>query len=180
MYTESQKNEFVTLRAEGLSFDKISEKLKIPVRTLFRWAKDKADEINTMKDAAFESLLESLKVNAGNRLRMLAEDLNKINKRTSTSLFNYISDIDLLKYKLKIIDKLSKFDTSAKTNNDENDSAPEPDDDDDDNPDAHIEKIINSKNKNLRKNPLILDRINFEKQLNEELNLFNQKETKDD
>jgi hypothetical protein len=179
MYTESQKNEFVTLRAEGLSFDKISEKLKIPVRTLFRWAKDKADEINTMKDAAFESLLESLKVNAGNRLRMLAEDLNKINKRTAISSFNYISDIDLLKYKLKIIDKLSKFDTSAKTNNNENDGATEPDDDDD-NPDAHIEKIINSKNTDLRKNPLILDRINFEKQLNEELNLFNQKETKDD
>ena len=179
MYTDTEKNEFVTLRAEGFSFDKISEKLKIPVRTLFRWAKDKADEINTLKDAAFESLLESLKVNAGNRLRMLAEDLNKINKRTAISSFNYVSDIDLLKYKLKIIDKLSKFDTSAKTNIDENDSTPEPDNEDD-NPDAHIEKIINSKNKDLRKNPLILDAIKFEKELNEELNLFNQKESKDD
>ena len=57
MYTDAQKNEFLILRAQGFSFEKISQKLKVPVRTLFRWAKNNAEAITILKDTAFEALM---------------------------------------------------------------------------------------------------------------------------
>jgi len=57
MYTDTQKNEFVTLRAEGLSFDKISSKMGIPKLTLIRWSREKKKDIDSLKEAAFESIM---------------------------------------------------------------------------------------------------------------------------
>jgi hypothetical protein len=76
------------------------------------------------------------------------------------------------------MNELSKFDSYYGTYS--LDEIPNSDSEDDYNPDEHIEKIIKSTEKDLTKNPLILDRLAFEKQLNEELNLFNQKESDDD
>jgi hypothetical protein len=178
MYTDTQKNEFLILRAQGNSFEKISQKLNVPVRTLFRWAKNNAEAITILKDTAFEALMESLKVNSGGRLRMIASDLEELNKAIKKESFSSLHLSDMLKLKVKFMNELSKFDSYYGTYS--LDEIPNSDSEDDYNPDEHIEKIIKSTEKDLTKNPLILDRLAFEKQLNEELNLFNQKESDDD
>ncbi|HEY5122566.1 MAG TPA: helix-turn-helix domain-containing protein [Ignavibacteria bacterium] len=170
MYTDTQKNEFLILRAQGFSFEKISQKLNVPIRTLFRWAKNNAEAISILKDTAFEALMETLKVNSGGRLRMLASDLDELNKAIKKESFNSLHLSDMLKLKVKYINELSKFDSHYGTYS--LDEIPNSDSEDDYNPDEHIEKIIKSTEKNITKNPLILDAIKFEKELNEELNLF--------
>ncbi|HEY5536995.1 MAG TPA: helix-turn-helix domain-containing protein [Ignavibacteria bacterium] len=178
MYTDNQKNEFLILRAQGHSFEKISQKLNLPVRTLFRWAKNNSEAITILKDTAFEALMESLKVNSGGRLRMLASDLEELNKAIKKESFSSLHLSDMLNLKVKFINELSKFDSYYGTYS--SDEYPNSGPDDDYDSDEHIEKIINSTEKDLTKNPLILDAINSEKQLNKELNLFNQKESDDD
>jgi hypothetical protein len=115
MYTDNQKNEFVTLRAEGLSFDKISEKLKINKKTLIRWNKDKINEINSLKESAFESMMESLQVSTQNRVKMLADELNKINSALTDRSYKNYRVTELLNYKMKVISELSKFDSDFKS-----------------------------------------------------------------
>ena len=71
MYSEKQKNEFALLRAEGESFNSISKKLDIPIRTLFYWAKDMSGVISDLKIAAYESATDSLKASVNKRIQSL-------------------------------------------------------------------------------------------------------------
>ena len=115
MYTESQKNEFLSLRAQGLSFDKISEKLKINKKTLIRWNKERINEINSLKESAFESMMETLKVSTKNRVKLLADELNKINASLDGLSYRSYDVLDMLKFKIKFISELSKLDSSFKS-----------------------------------------------------------------
>ncbi len=115
MYTETQKNEFLSLRAQGLSFDKISEKLKIHKKTLIRWNKERTNEVNLLKESAFESMMESLQVSTKNRIKMLADELNKINDALTNRNYSNYRVTDLLGYKMKFLSELTKFDSSFKS-----------------------------------------------------------------
>jgi hypothetical protein len=109
MYTEEQKNEFVALRARGLSFANISCKLDIPKLTLIRWDKEKNEEISALKECAFEELLDSLKASTSHRIFSLANDLNKIDFELKKYSFEKFHPLELMKLKLKILAELSKF-----------------------------------------------------------------------
>jgi len=109
MYSENQKNEFALLRAEGESFNSISQKLNVPVRTLFRWAEDMSDEIDNLKIAAYESVADSLKASANIRIQSLIKDLNRINKKINNMDFNFIDTMTLLNMKIKIHNELLKY-----------------------------------------------------------------------
>jgi len=109
MYSENQKNEFAFLRAEGVSFNFISQKLNVPVRTLFRWANDMSDDISNLKIAAYESAADSLKASAQFRIHSLIKDLNRINKKINNMDFNFIDTMTLLNIKIKIHNELLKY-----------------------------------------------------------------------
>ncbi|HEY5536820.1 MAG TPA: hypothetical protein VIL99_18035 [Ignavibacteria bacterium] len=115
MHTETRKNEFLSLRAQGLSFDKISEKLKINKKTLIRWNKERLNEINSLKESAFESMMESLQVSTKNRVKLLADELNKINASLDGLSYRSYNVLDMLKFKIKFISELSKLDSSFKS-----------------------------------------------------------------
>jgi hypothetical protein len=115
MYTEKEKNDFITLRAEGLSFDKISQKINIPKKTLIRWNKKMIDEINVLKEAAFEELIESLKVNVGERIQMIAADIIKLNRIIKRKSGESSSLTELIYAKSRLLSELSKFDSDFKS-----------------------------------------------------------------
>jgi len=117
MYTEKEKNDFIALRAEGLSFDKISKKINIPKKTLIRWNIEMFNEINTLKEAALEELLDSLKVNSAARLKMLAKELLRIDSVNDDEPYESDIDFDLLKWKIKLINEISKIDSGFKVLN---------------------------------------------------------------
>jgi hypothetical protein len=109
MYSEKQKNEFALLRAEGESYYSISKKLDIPIRTLFRWAKDMSGDISNLKIAAYESATDSLKASVNKRIQSLIITLNKIDKKLNELSFNFVSAETLLKLKLQIHNELLKY-----------------------------------------------------------------------
>ncbi|HEY5122849.1 MAG TPA: helix-turn-helix domain-containing protein [Ignavibacteria bacterium] len=111
MYSDKQKYEFVSLRAEGVSYEKISKKLNIPIRNLFRWGKDMAEEISACKEAALESVLNAHKASANERISNLALILEKIDHSISGESFETCNLYDLMNWKFKVHNELLKYET---------------------------------------------------------------------
>jgi len=109
MYSDKQKYEFASLRAEGESFNSISKKLEVPIRTLFYWANNMSDDISVLKIAAYESVTDSLKASVNKRIQSLIITLNKIDEKLNELSFNFISAETLLKLKLQIHNELLKY-----------------------------------------------------------------------
>jgi hypothetical protein len=109
MYSEKQKNEFALLRAEGESYYSISKKLDIPIRTLFRWAKDMSGDISNLKIAAYESATDSLKASVNKRIQSLIIALNNIDKNINRLGFGSIDTVTLMKMKMNIHNELLKY-----------------------------------------------------------------------
>lgn len=64
MHTEDKRNQFIELRALGLSYAKIAEQLGVTSRTLVEWGKQYAVDIEVLRIAEREAIGERL---AGNR-----------------------------------------------------------------------------------------------------------------
>jgi hypothetical protein len=111
MYTTKQLNRFLQLRAQNHSYDNLSHLLNIPKRTLLRWGKDHAGEIEMLKKRSFDKLFKELDVSVRRRIEMLAKDLKKINKELKNKSYCSVIAIDLLKMKMKLISALAKYDT---------------------------------------------------------------------
>ena len=109
MYSGNQKNEFALLRAEGGSFNSISKKLDIPIRTLFYWAKDMSGVISDLKIAAYESAADSLKASVNKRIQSLIIALNNIDKNINRLGFGSIDTVTLMKMKINIHNELLKY-----------------------------------------------------------------------
>jgi transposase len=60
MHTEEKRNQFIELRAAGLSFDKIAADIGVTKKTLIDWSREFADDIEDLKTMAREHLRERL------------------------------------------------------------------------------------------------------------------------
>ncbi len=59
----NKQKQFIVLRADGISFDKIAEKLKTSKPTLIKWNKDFEDDIKDLQFEAFIQLKETFNHN---------------------------------------------------------------------------------------------------------------------
>lgn len=75
---ENKKADFIRLRAQGLSFRKISEHLGIAKSTLFEWSKELAVRISNQRTVEFEALCEEYLVCKQHRVKVLATQLNQV------------------------------------------------------------------------------------------------------
>ncbi len=87
-----QKN-FILLRADGLSFDKIAKELKTSKPTLIQWSKLYKEDIKALQFEAFIQLKEAYQWNTKKRYETLLKQLDKIN--------NSILEIDTSKMQIK-------------------------------------------------------------------------------
>ena len=90
------KEEFVKLRVEGLSFDKISKELKTNRVTLMTWEKEFSREISELKYLEFETLKEKYLMGKKARVENYGELLEKAKKELKTRDLKDISSDKLL------------------------------------------------------------------------------------
>lgn len=84
------KQKFVELRAQGMSFAKISAKLDVSKQTLINWSKELQAEIANYKAIELEQLQQQYFMTRSARIEMLGELLTK----TRTELLNRdLSDV---------------------------------------------------------------------------------------
>ncbi len=76
--TFEQMQQFIELRVEGVSYEKIAKQIKASKTTLINWAKDCEQEIQNRRAITYEALNEQYKVGQQHRLQMWSEQLEAV------------------------------------------------------------------------------------------------------
>jgi hypothetical protein len=102
--TQKTRQQFVELRAEGMSYDKIVKKLKVSKTTLVSWSREHEVDIANLQIIAAEALQERYKVGQQHRLELWSEQLEMVRKELKT---RGLSDIPTPKL-IELLDTLSE------------------------------------------------------------------------
>ena len=98
------KQQFIELRANNESYEKIAKKLKVSKTTLIAWAKDNELDIENLRAIAYEALQEQYKVGQQHRLQMWSEQLEAVRSELNT---RGLGDIPTAKL-VELLDTLSE------------------------------------------------------------------------
>ena len=75
MKDQKTKMQFIDLRAQGMSYDKIARELEVSKQTLINWSKEYEIEIANLKAIEMESLQERYYLNKSKRIELLGKKL---------------------------------------------------------------------------------------------------------
>ena len=125
MESTEKQLEFIKLRAENKSFNKISKSLSISKDTCSKWEKQLKKEINKHKQDKLEELYDSYFMYKEARITELGESLKAINKALELKDLEEVPTEKLLDYKLKYMAELKKEYIQLKENDDLGEPTPE-------------------------------------------------------
>lgn len=92
----SDKEKFIQLRAQGLSFSKISDQIGVSKPVLIKWSNELKKEIANQRFLLVEELLEKYELMKATRIKMFAELLNKVIEELKKRDFESASLKDLI------------------------------------------------------------------------------------
>lgn len=106
MKTAEKKKRFIILRAEGHSFTKIAEELKISKSTCSKWERDLEEPIKKAKEDSLAELFTLYQMGREARIRKLGETLQRIDEALEQKDLTEVPAEKLLKIKLEYEDRL--------------------------------------------------------------------------
>lgn len=106
MKTLKEKQEFIKLRAEGLSYRQITKETGLAKDTCRRYEKEFREEINQLKADKMQELYKSYHMTKEARIKKLGETLNQINTALEGIDLSTVAPEKLLDYKLKYTEAL--------------------------------------------------------------------------
>lgn len=107
MKSAATKQKFIQLRAEGLSYAKISEQLHISKSTCSSWDDQLAEKIVDLKKDRLQELYEEYGMQKEARIKSLGKVLNKIDQAIDDADFSAMTPAQLLDARLKYQKALS-------------------------------------------------------------------------
>ena len=102
------KQEFIELRAQGMSFDKIAKELGKAKQTLIDWSKELEEEISNYKALELEALYESYYLLKEARLKRFGGIVNKLTEELQGRDLSDVPTDKLLDLYLKYSDKVKE------------------------------------------------------------------------
>ena len=108
MKTAEKKEQFIILRAEGLSYGKIAAQLEISKSTCSKWEKDFSGAIQTAKEDRLNDLYTLYRLGKENHIKKLGETLERIDTALAQKDLTEIPADKLLKLKLEYEEKLQE------------------------------------------------------------------------
>jgi transposase len=112
----SKQQKFITLRADGISFDKIVKDLKVSKPTLIQWSKLFDEEIKDLQFESFIQIKELYSWNSKKRYETLLKQLNKIDESILNADLTKSTIKDLYTIKNDIIYKLDSLERNITVN----------------------------------------------------------------
>lgn len=106
MKPQELKLQYVQLRAEGKSYDQIAKELNISKSTCTEWERALAAQIDEVKRAKLNELIEAYGMTKEARIRNLGDTLEKIDKALQAADFSQVDIDKLLTLKLKYAEQL--------------------------------------------------------------------------
>jgi hypothetical protein len=99
---------FLTLRAEGYSYEYISKKIKVSRVTLIKWGKAYSDDLKAFSQEILEEILEKHKAIQQQRIDRLASELKKAWDAYGKIDYKDLTKRDLLMIIMRLEKKLSE------------------------------------------------------------------------
>ncbi len=96
MKTNSEKEKFIELRVNGVSYDKISQELGISKPTLIKWGREYHREISNRLYIDYEALISEYSLKKKSRVESLAIVLRKALEELKSRSFEDLNVKDLL------------------------------------------------------------------------------------
>lgn len=109
MEMTKQQREFILLRADGISFDKIATQLKVSKASLIQWSKLFEDEIKEIQFEAFIKIKEHYIFTTQSRYKKLLEQLTIIDDGIESADLSKATIKDLFTIKNDILMQLDKI-----------------------------------------------------------------------
>lgn len=106
MESTEKRAEFIELRAKGLSYNKVAEKLHISKSTCSKWAKEYEAEITERKEARIEELNSLYALDKASRLERLGKARQEIDTALEGKDLSELPADVLLKLKLKVEEQI--------------------------------------------------------------------------
>ena len=114
--TLEDKQEFIKLRAEGLSYRQIYKETGLAKATCASWEKELKAEIEQLKADKMQELYKSYHMTREARIKRLGETLSKINDALEAIDLTTVAPDKLLDYKLKYTEALKNEFIEPSTN----------------------------------------------------------------
>lgn len=108
MKKNSEKYQFIELRAKGLSFHKISQELEVAKSTLIQWSKELELEIANLKAIEMEAIFEHYCMSKKARIELFGEQIAKIKNELRKRDFSDIPTEKLFDLLLKYANYLKQ------------------------------------------------------------------------
>jgi hypothetical protein len=102
------KEKFIQLRAQGLSFDKISKEMGISKPTLIKWNQEYSKEVSNLIFFYSENLIEEFKLLRIHKIESLSRILNRALEELSKRSFENVSTKDLIAIAFSLENKLKE------------------------------------------------------------------------
>lgn len=88
MKDNDTRQQFIQMRAKGISFDKISKELKVAKATLIVWSKEYQTEIGNLKAIEMEALQEQFYLTKTSRMEILGRQVERIRNELESRDFS--------------------------------------------------------------------------------------------
>ncbi|RLA80808.1 MAG: hypothetical protein DRG78_10265 [Epsilonproteobacteria bacterium] len=105
----NNQKKFLLLRADGLSFDKIANKLKVTKKTLIQWSRIYQEDIQDLQFQDMRDLKEQYRYDKKAQYEQLLKQLEKFNKAMDEADLSSTSIKDLHLIRNDIIYKLEQI-----------------------------------------------------------------------
>jgi transposase len=109
MKTAEKKEKFIFLRAEGLSYSKITKEIHISKATCSRWEKELKNEIKKAKEERLEGLFSLYRIGREAHIEKLGEMVKRIDEAIAQKDLDEIPAEKLLRLKLEYEDRLQSY-----------------------------------------------------------------------
>jgi hypothetical protein len=121
MHTPETRNQFLKLRARGLSFNRISAQLHISKPTLIAWSRKCTTELRSLKEAAQQQLQSDLLATREEEFNRLNTLISALRQELVTRALRPLSNHDIEKRISELEHRLEKLNhstaSSAPSNN---------------------------------------------------------------
>lgn len=108
MKSNETRQNFIELRAKGISFDKIAKELKVAKSTLIEWSKTYLQEIENLRAIELEALQESYYLTKTARMELLGRQVERIKNELESRDFSDVSTDKLFDVFSKTLNQLKQ------------------------------------------------------------------------
>ena len=100
-----KKKQFIHLKGEGVSYDKIAKKINVSKPTLIKWNSEYAYYISKLKEIHFIELLEQYRMTKEMRIQYLSKELQKAWGQFDKATYDGMNKKEII----QVIEKLHKI-----------------------------------------------------------------------